>query len=778
MNRRDLIRGAVKSALGLALYSALPARGAFFLKGGASLAAFVPPINPVGTNIAAGGSATFNFEDLPLTQDLVPMGREFDTATAGTINSGVFASTNSSGFPTEDFGQYLHITSQSPSWMSGGFACGYVSNGSGTETITGVGATVSNVNRSAAPTVTFTLTPTAGTWGYTITGTTGGVASVWAYLPAYAANASNGHVPITASNVRAGKPVFTNEVKAIYGKLRYFRSLWAQNMWSCMGGIQVAFASNPAATATSGTLVANNLAPGTYTCFFTPTSTPPIPPTTSTCADVRSITISSTGQTAISWTGGLNYGASAITLACSSATRNTANNTPTQGAWHGSAYSIEGYSADWFTALSAACAPAGPWLCLPVNDDGTYFPAVMAQAKGDVPENAPIYFELSDELWNGTGEAAYCFDALALAAFPADSGNYNAWAAAYLATRLHAIANQGRTTFGSDWNTRVRLVCAWQQATAGFLAKVCAYMVSQGWSPSADLWCVSEAPYLNAYPALATSDSVATIESKLTTGATFPLAKNGTTQNNQGLEACIAVGLWYQLPGVFECYEAGWDSKALGSSYTNIGAAIVDNGMTAVMETYWNTLLDCGVNGFQNFEGGVSSSAASNTPLDEWDSNYSNVVAETSPRLVAMLNFTSGAYTASRNVVNSSGVTIDCRNYLDCNTTTAAGYPTFTAQSNISPVNNYNVGWMFQCPAAQTRTIEIYLTTTASGSFNVYLDGTEVASGVSFANGLNGTSSAPVTLVTSQALSQGHHYLEIGNGSAIIGLTANELEFV
>lgn len=774
MNRRDAILSVGGAVAGVMF----PWKADGLILRGGSAAAAVNRTNPVGTNLGAGGASDFYFEDFPLTQDLVAMGKFFATTGGAGIINGTLASTDElTGFPTQDWGQFLHATSQTPSWMSGGaFAFGYISRGSGTETITGNNCTISNIVRSGTLVTCDITAPTTGTWGYTVTGGSG-CTSCWAYMPAYRANASNQHVPITVANVLAGKPIFTADAINFYKQFpQGLRWLWAQNMWNCQGGVQVAFATNPVAGATSGTLAANSLAPGTYQCFFTPTSTPPGTPTTSTCADVRNITITSSGQTAIDWSGdsrgGLNYGATAITLACSSATRHTAANTPTQGSWLGSqgSYSIEGYPLDLAMAHSVACGN-GIYVCAPINDDGTWISAALTDLKNNIPAGIPIDIELADELWNGTGTAKYCFDALALAAFP--TASYTQYAAQYLATRLHSIATTGKSIFGARWNTDVRLLMAWQEGNTSVPATALAYYKAQGWNPATDVWSTSVAPYMSPSPALVTTDSIATIQSKAATGA--PLAAASVK-----LEHYSALAKWYGLPGDPVCYESGWDSKALGNTYTNLGAAIVDSGMTPVMTTYWQTVLDYGAGAFFNFEGGCSSSNASGSPLDLFTYDYATLVAGGNPSpvpRVAALQAVMSGYVPKRNVIAKSGDQVDWRNYLD--STTANSFPTFTASSNISPINNFSIGMHVYVPAAATLTIESFFTTNAgtgnAGALNFYVDGVEVASAVSIPLGLNGTSSPAVVLGT-HAFTAGHHYIELGTGSFPGTITANMLQ--
>jgi hypothetical protein len=728
--------------------------------------------NPVGGNLP--GFSTFFYEDMLLTQDVIPVSYGFQPATSPGVIASAPCPLSTSGWPTQDFGIYLHFSNNNPSWQNGAaFACGFVSNGGGAEVITALGGcTISNINRSAAPTVTFDLTYTSGQqYGFTITSTTNGVASLWAYAPPFRSSAVNQHVDITVANVLAGEPIFNPTVTAFLSQFRRLRCMWPQNAWFNTGSINVSFASPPAAGATSGSLASNNISPGTYLCVFQPSVFESVP-------DVRSITFATAGQTSVSWTTGLTFAANSISLPSTASLAHTAANTKTHGSWTGvswvNGWNIEGYPAQWMRALTVA-SNTSPYLHLPINDDGTYFPAFLQALQSELQPNQIADIELANENWNGTGASASVTSALV-----ANSGLSEA---AWYGNFLHAIAVQGRAIFGSKWNSQVRLHFAWQVGGNGpfFFNQVLSYMVSQGWSPAADLWCLSVAPYLNPNPAIPTggTDTVAGIESSLTNGGYFPLFNSGAGNQNGRLETCLAVSKWYGLPGGVECYEQGWDANGLwqaNTSYLNLGNAIMDPGMTAVMENDYRTLLDSGVSAWQQFEVGVSDDNSLASPLDELHNNYAAFFANgsqgTSPRMAALQAMMKGLYVPERNVISKSGDTIDWRNYLDSNTANA--FPTFSGSSNISPINQYSIGMHVFVPVASKMTLLTYFTTSSSGIVNFYVDGNLVTAGVSIPSGLNGQASPPVTLGT-YSFAPGHHYIELGNGTFPGTITANLL---
>lgn len=724
--------------------------------------------NPIGANVAAGGDSTFYFENMPIGQDATLFAKALSFASAPGTNSGTPATVDSSGWPTQDFAISIHASTGTASWPSFGglaFACGYISRGAGTEVITATGtASIQNIDRTAAPLVKFDLLVPSGStaFGYTVTSTAGGGTGIFNYLPKYRANAVNGHVDITSANVALGTPIFTAEAIALYKLFRMLRvSCWAQNVWRGAVGHNIAFASNPAIGAKNGTLVANSMPAGTYTAIFAPTPFQSIP-------DIRTYTTTVTGQTAIDWTtggGALTFAATSAMLPATSATRRTPQNVkcaPTP-AWNNE----EGYPLGTWLAFSKACGN-GIWMGLPVWDDGTYFPAALQELHDERVVGQIYNIELANELWNGS-LAQQCFDALRTqAGFPTSiTGKAQYWA-----TRAHAIANQGRTLFGSDWNNTIRLVCAWQNGAFNFIAAVCSYMVSQGWSPSADLWCGSFAPYFIGAPAIVAGDTIAQIQAKVTTGTTFPYVQNHTG-GQMHVESGVAVCLYYKLPGVFECYECNWDTVSEWNAVNNanIGLAALDSGIRPIMAAAYHSLEDIGVKALMNFEVGVSSDATAESPRYEITNDYDNFA--TAPRLLGMQDVMDGIWTPSRNVVAAVGTTqIDARNYPDSTPTINTALPNHG--TTLSPVaNTGGIGWVIQVPVACVKTFKVYHTTSTTASFNATLDGTQVATAVAIASGL---SNSPVTY-GSLTLSAGHHYIEIGSGALAAGVTDNMLEF-
>ena len=711
----------------------------------------IPPLpNPIGVNLPAGGTSGLYFEDFPVFQDAVLSANQFQYASGPGVTTGP-AATLSGGWPTQDFYLLLHSSANAQSWMGIGstaFGCGFT--GTGNEVITATGTcTVNKTSGAGNPNVRFDLQATgAGPFGFTVTGTTGGVTNLFAYLPAYRAQAANGYSLAT---------LVTNEFVSLYGKLGHLRGMDYQNAWLNVGPLYN-LKAQASVGATSATLATGfGGPPGTYNFIFHADSGTQNP-------DVRAVTIASTGQTSISWTGGLNYASSTVFPPNGSWSRNTPANTKCNKGWHngGTTYQSEGYPVERLIDAALAAGMA-PYIHMPANFDSTYLSDVASVAFSKVPAGTALYIEYGNENWNGSGNAYWAINGLATqAGITADQ---------YIATQLHTIAAEFRSVFGSRYGTDVRLVCASQTTGAGttHFKNQLAYMVGQGWTPKNDIWRMETAPYLNPSPAVINTDTEAQILTKLTTGS-------GSQWYSSNVETHSFIARAYQFAGGFGTYEQGWDVlQQFGvTGNPNYGAALVDTALTPIFVAYQQGIMNAGVQVSTHFKGGVSSSNSSHAPDDEFSTSYSGLLSSGCPILAALQNFTSGYYTPTRNVVAKSGDQVDWRNYLDA--APGASYPTFTASSNISPLTNYNIGCQIYVPSQLTATVKCYFTTTASSSFNLIIDGVQVATGVTIPNGLNGTLSAPVSFAT-VTLSAGFHSIDMGAGAAATGVTANVLEF-
>ena len=176
----------------------------------------------IGTNVAAGGNASLEYESMPIWQDRIMEGRGFLATGYGanlTLGSGLSAA----GWPTQDFSTYLYTGGNTPAWQTGGFACGFI--GSGSESISGNNCTISSVvHGTGGAYTTFTLTPTGSVFGFQVTGTSGGVTNVYSYLPEYASQAANNY---QATNYK----LITNEWKALHSSLLGMRWETLENAW-------------------------------------------------------------------------------------------------------------------------------------------------------------------------------------------------------------------------------------------------------------------------------------------------------------------------------------------------------------------------------------------------------------------------------------------------------------------------------------------------------------------------------------------------------------------
>ena len=138
MNRRGAIKATVAAAVSAALWSpaVLARRGR----------GRVPSqFNPMGTNLAAGGSGTLYFEGMPFFKNQVRQARGFQQVG----NNTVWVPRSTAGWPTTDFDLHLFSSSICPAWAPGTWSCGFT--GTGAETITPIGSGVTVPAGSIVP---------------------------------------------------------------------------------------------------------------------------------------------------------------------------------------------------------------------------------------------------------------------------------------------------------------------------------------------------------------------------------------------------------------------------------------------------------------------------------------------------------------------------------------------------------------------------------------------------------------------------------------------------
>ena len=737
-------------------------------------------VNMMGGQLLAGGDGELAYGNTRLFQDAIFEGAGFQTTGGGVVT------TNASGWPTADFQLLLNIDSYNspqPWYYTGSstnsstaFACGYISNGSGTETITAVnGGSIANIVRTAAPLVTFDyFAPKAGGYfGVQVTGTTSGVASIWCYLPAYRSAATNQYTDTK---------MVTNEAIALYGPLAHIRIMWPQlALWDVAlhssatrhtpantkiyggkvnGAVQwptgktgVTFTSAPVATATSATLTANwgGTTNTNYWLLFSDNET-------------RQVTLTN-GSAAVSWTGGLTAVGTLTTSAIVAG---------------GEAYPVEP-----FVDLANACN-SGIGVCMPLIDDATnsWTTAVATMLASRMNTGVPIYIELGNELWNSNYVGSNVFaNAVANLGF---SGS-----GAYYATRLHTIAGIFQSAFGSRYGTDLRLVATWQTDGNGIVDgnggayNMLAYYVAQGWSVTGDLWSLGMAPYSN--PAFTTGMTIAQLDSAfLTTAQVVGFTVLG--------EHIFVLGSHYGLSKGWVGYEDGLQANSYSSAYTNLwwdgvtlgtGGALMDSGITAPYEAHYQSQFNSGCIAATHFTVGTSA-APSTSPLNDLTNLES--AATTSPIYEALLSFIpsqGGGFTPTRNVVSvapgGGGNIIPGNCYLDNN---SGGNPALNtaAFGNAVPYHLQAgpVSWFLNVTAAAAGTFDLKVTisSTSTGTSNVEITGGNILKSGGTAVAIPNNGGTPTVYdFGNVTLGAGPNYILLGvPGTSQGNITVTQLE--
>lgn len=377
----------------------------------------------------------------------------------------------------------------------------------------------------------------------------------------------------------------------------------------------------------------------------------------------------------------------------------------------------EGMPQEWAMSFCIA-AHVGCWLNLPpIEDSGFTYASSLATAAAAIwPVGLPLYLEQGNELWNGAGAGSILWNSTG-SAYP--GGTF-----AYYAFQTHSIAAIFKTAFGARYGTDIRLVSAWQLGGNGvaFQSNTSAggglpYIYSQnGWTygtvNGGDFYASAVAPYINLQSP-SNAWTIAQIDANLitsTANAAYNSGGGNWWQAEQILVSAMKLGL------VPLTYEGGWQVNSESGSQTNAGAAIMDSGMTAVMNNYYQTLADVGFAGTGTFTDGIDSNDVNNlSPTDELTLNYP-ITTGNSPRFASILNYV-GGWTSTRNLVTTPGATISGGNYLD---TSGGSAPNLGANGFGTPFDapNYGTGGQVtytECSAV-ARTASLVVNFTNSGS--------------------------------------------------------------
>lgn len=455
-----------------------------------------------------------------------------------------------------------------------------------------------------------------------------------------------------------------------------------------------------------------------------------------------------------------------------SATRRTLSNTQCQQGWphvdSGGPVNTEGYPVEWGLNL-AVFANTGLWLTLPMWEDGTsgsagtYSTAVLNLIQSAIAGgwSGKVYLEIGNENWNGAYSCGFTGNSQAnsvqmyLAITYGYSSAYGnsgfAGAQHYMGFRCHQLANLCRSILGASFGTQVSIVFG-SQLGGGFTtyaAEIFPYMLSQGWTPSNDIQYCATAPYVNLTNN-AGDNSVAAVEADLNAQCpNFPYLSGYNAEHSSIMAQHYGMKLI--------AYEGGWQVNSEASGNIYVGQAIMDSGMSTVMENVWSTMLNAGWQTVTNYEDGVSfgtPSSSNYTPVDNL-SNLFPISTGNCPRFAALASFFGGSWTQTRNVVSGSGSTI------------TAAYDNAAASftNSVSIITPYSIGWQVYCTAPRVYSMEVSCNSMATQTVEV--NGVVISTSFALNNGAN---SINVTLKA------GFNYVLIGNGS-YLNATVNSLSF-
>ncbi len=608
--------------------------------------------NPIGTNFAAGGASALSYEAFPIFKNRVRESRGFTTGTSDSYN---YAALDANGWP---------------SGTDGSFAYCLLFEGMNTvqtwATANGGVFTCGFTTSSATPSVTGTDGGTASglkniggnNWTFNLTYSGGGTLGF--YINHGGRGAQNifaylPEYPGTSIDNTLSSSAFTTEAINFYRQFHHIRWMW----WS----------------------------------------------------DVVYNT-------------GLN----------TASTRNTSSNTQAHKGWVGQSSGnnvlSEGYPADWAMSFCNACN-IGIWYNLPVQQDGakaapgSYSTSLLTMFNTFIEAGytQPIYLEIGNELWNGAYDNGFTGGGeLSVLAANAGFGNSVDGASQYLGYQLHALADICRTIFGSKFGTQVNIVLASQAAGGGwgdYIPATLNYMSSNYGTPRNDIQYLALAPYINLYQQSASpwnysnSMTVAQIEANLMQSIPSNIFGN-FPQTTSTPNPCESYSISAQHWGMgLLGYEAGWQVNSEGA-LKNISAATMDSGMTAVMEMFWTTCLNSGIQYISNFESGVDCTGDANDPVDELSNNYASLISTGSPRSIACFSFASGSYAQTRNVISAHGQAISGGNYADA---LGAPDPTFSASNDL--IGDNSIAWQLYCTDPGSYSMVVAATSSCTVSVEV-----------------------------------------------------------
>lgn len=710
--------------------------------------------NPIGGILSYGGTGTAYFESFPTFKNRI---REC------TCSNG---SPGSNGWPlgtTLTFILWAPLAGGStPSWASNAtsgtpFKCGFIGTGAGTFTVTGTECTIANiVQGGSGGYTTFDLySPVAGqTFSFTIGGLSTGASDIFAYLPEY---------PAAAIDDPTSPAAITNEAVALYSQLHHVQLVWSSiSMYNTTQGTSTSRNTPSNCQLQCSGFMGQHSAAGSFTSALSSGATTATLATWALGAGTWSIVWATTNDCRI-----MTVGTGTTNVAVTFDAALTANESATFS------YGTEGRPIEWYIALAVA-ANIGLYICLPIIEDGTQYAAngyttqvfnLILTAQSTYPNwTGNIYIKTGNENWNGGYYTYYTINYLT-----AKYGYANVYD--YLAYRMHAIAQIGRSVFGAAWGVTVHNVLEWQVGSPMVAMAYTAftYATVQGWTPSADVGYLGSAPYSTPV-GLTSSSTIAQIQAAVTTDA-------ATRAFVSKAENTAIIGLHWGVGQL--TYESNCEWSNSGYSFvTNLSAAINDPGMTAPMVAYQAGLLNSGFQLLSQSVIGISAgtnAGGGGNNANELGDNYAVQISTGSAVWQAIESFGS-PLTLTRNVINGPGSVIQGGNYADANSASNPGFPSGIDSSSWgSPYYNLQgyIGYFFNSTQAQTLTLTLTMAGTGTPQTNV-----EIGSLTGFTIPYtNVPLAAGANVIGSVNIPAGPGYILFGKGIPQSTLTVSQLAF-
>lgn len=739
--------GFIQSAVGTAAYTINPVQ------------------NPIGINFAAGGSATMEYEAFPTFVDQIRQCRGFRIGTGYVLPNLTAADYPDGTQATITIVVYTGATTllgRQPWFYNFGTSSyrtfkGTLTSGTGLETISGSGCNIANITRPGGGVVNWDLTFDGS--GNPIILTIGTVSTAWTaahiYLPDYP----------TGVGVGPGN-AFTSDAVNHFAQFGFIRFMFFQNAWNNQIHNTAATRNTPANTKTnkgwqdSGN--ANSM------------EGYPVEWAVDLC-------------TAANCGGWFHMPADCANDYITAVANVLFSNMPV-----GKPIFIEIGNENWNGAglarqvLQIAANAAG---YTKASFTGTIVGTTLTVSgvTGTISAQQQVYgagVSTLTSITGGSGTTWTVNNSQNVGPVAMTISNLNLMYS-YLADQLHNIATIFKGVFGGRYGTDLRILLGTQGGQAAALCQntilnsiAKGYMPSTGWASvaTADYHHTVLAPYIDMISPSA-GWTVAQIEANLAgTDGSGNLNASNTSCPTHGCESLSVQARFYGLIGALT-YEGGWQTNAESSTITNIGNAIVDNGMIAVEQTLNQNIFNSGFLFHCRFQGGVAALAAlSGTSMlfDQLDYSCANLIAGNSPRLKALAPFFNGA-TPAKNVVNGTGSAFSALNYAD---NTGAVYPKFNSGAVAPPyTGNGLVQYNVNVLKTGTYSLRVFFTNANTAAHcDVNIDGVIVVTGTSIVPA--SITNQLVTLGNVTFAATGPHALILGrlgsfNANVTVGAVAN-----